>query len=83
MLTISTSDVEHYADPDAEVTPMNRIILDQTLRSIDTLPEAQRKTIRLVCIDGHKYCEAAALLGIPIGTVMSRLSSARAKLKSL
>ncbi len=45
------------------------------------LPEAQRVTVMLVFVEGYAYREAAEVLDVPIGTVMSRLSAARAKLR--
>ncbi len=53
------------------------------LRAIDQLPEAQRETILLVYGEGYRYAEAAAALGVPIGTVMSRLAAGRAALAKL
>lgn len=44
------------------------------------LPEEQRLVLALVAIDGQSYQEAAETLGVPIGTIMSRLSRARRKL---
>lgn len=44
------------------------------------LPEEQRLVLGLVAIDGQSYQEAAETLGVPIGTIMSRLSRARRKL---
>jgi RNA polymerase sigma-70 factor, ECF subfamily len=44
------------------------------------LPEDQRALLALVAIDGQSYKEASAILDIPIGTVMSRISRARATL---
>jgi RNA polymerase sigma-70 factor (ECF subfamily) len=44
------------------------------------LPEDQRVVLALVAIDGQSYQEAAETLGVPIGTIMSRLSRARRKL---
>jgi RNA polymerase sigma-70 factor, ECF subfamily len=41
------------------------------------LPVEQREVIRLVCIEEASYKDAAEQLGVPIGTVMSRLSRAR------
>ena len=46
------------------------------------LPEAQRSTVELVYVQGFKYSEAARILDVPIGTVMSRLAAAREKLMS-
>ena len=51
------------------------------LSSIETalasLPEDQRALVTLVIIDGQSYRDAASMLEIPIGTVMSRLARAR------
>jgi RNA polymerase sigma-70 factor, ECF subfamily len=53
------------------------------LRVIDRLPEAQRETVLLVYGEGYSYAEAAAVLSVPIGTIMSRLSAGRAALAKL
>ena len=50
------------------------------LRGLDTLLEEQREVILLVAVEGFHYDEVASMLGIPIGTVMSRLSRARDRL---
>jgi RNA polymerase sigma-70 factor (ECF subfamily) len=55
----------------------------QVLREVQALPEAQRETIFLVYVEGMTYREAASLLEVPVGTVMSRLAAARAKLAGL
>jgi RNA polymerase sigma-70 factor (ECF subfamily) len=44
------------------------------------LPEEQRLVLALVAIDGQSYQQAAEALGVPIGTIMSRLSRARRRL---
>lgn len=47
------------------------------------LPEQQREVLHLIGIEGLGYQEAATLLDVPVGTVMSRLSRARASLRAL
>jgi RNA polymerase sigma-70 factor (ECF subfamily) len=54
------------------------ITASTVLRAVGRLPEAQRETILLVYSEGYSYAEAAAALGVPIGTIMSRLSAGRA-----
>ena len=56
-------------------------ILRDTLRAFDTLPQEQRAVLHLVVVEGSSYAEAAGVLGIPVGTVMSRLSRARLALR--
>ncbi|MEM9147858.1 MAG: RNA polymerase sigma factor [Pseudomonadota bacterium] len=52
------------------------------IRLIMQLPEAQRVVVVFVYIEGYTYREAAEILAIPIGTVMSRLAAARERLCS-
>jgi RNA polymerase sigma-70 factor (ECF subfamily) len=59
------------------------ILAGQVLKEIGRLSEAQRETVLLVYAEGCTYAEAAAALGIPIGTVMSRLAAARLSLANL
>ena len=47
------------------------------------LPPEQRAVLALVAIEGYTYQEAAGILETPVGTVMSRLSRARARLVPL
>lgn len=59
------------------------ILAVQVLKEVQSLPEAQRETLYLVYAEGMTYREAADVLGIPIGTVMSRLAAARGRLAGL
>src|SRR4051794_37377936 len=52
----------------------------QVFKKLGVLPAAQRETALLVYAEGYSYAEAAEMLGIPIGTVMSRLAAVRAAL---
>jgi RNA polymerase sigma-70 factor (ECF subfamily) len=54
---------------------------DALRRALATLPEAQRDVVTLVDVEGLSYAETAAALGVPAGTVMSRLHRARHKLR--
>ncbi len=56
------------------------IFARQVLDEMNRLPEAQRVTALLVFVEGCKYAEAATILDVPVGTIMSRVSSARATL---
>jgi RNA polymerase sigma-70 factor (ECF subfamily) len=56
------------------------VALEQVARAMQQLPEAMREVIALVAIEGLSYKEAAAVLDIPIGTVMSRLARGRTEL---
>jgi RNA polymerase sigma-70 factor (ECF subfamily) len=56
------------------------ILAGQVLTHVQNLPEAQRETLFLVYVEGLTYREAAAVLDVPIGTVMSRLAGARERL---
>ena len=58
-----------------------RIEYADAVRQIGALPPGQRTVLLLVSIEGLSYREAAAVLDIPVGTVMSRLATARGKLK--
>lgn len=50
-------------------------------RGLRQLPDDQRAVLLLVCVEQCSYAEVAGMLGVPIGTVMSRLSRARSALR--
>lgn len=54
-----------------------KLMLTQTNAALQELPEDQREVIVLVCMEQMTYSEASGILGIPAGTVMSRLSRGR------
>lgn len=61
----------------------DRLTLAQVRALVAELPEEQRLVLALVAIEGRSYREVAEMLAVPVGTVMSRLSRARARLLPL
>ena len=51
--------------------------------ALDLLPNEQKEIVLLVALEDMAYAEIATTLGIPIGTVMSRLSRGRERLRAL
>jgi len=62
--------------------PVNERLTDgEVIKALDKLPEHYRSVVLLADVQEFDYKEVAAILGIPIGTVMSRLNRGRAQLK--
>lgn len=68
---------------DSSLDPERAILLAEIVASVMKLPEAQRTAVVLVYIEGYSYRDAAMVLDVPIGTVMSRLAAARSKLAAV
>ncbi len=60
----------------------DRLALSDTLNAIATLPDDQREALMLVVLEGFSYVQAAEILDIPVGTLMSRIGRARQKLRA-
>lgn len=71
---------EHVGSEDTERTLIARSTLARVRDVMAELPEDQRAPIMLVCVKGLSYQQAAEELGIPIGTLMSRLARGRLEL---
>jgi RNA polymerase sigma-70 factor (ECF subfamily) len=67
--------------PEVEGQQEAALIHRDLLRAFAELPEEQRSVLFLVTVEDLSYGEAARVLGVPIGTVMSRLSRGREKLR--
>lgn len=59
----------------------DQVYLRQLSRLMNELPAEQREVLYLVAVEGLRYRDVAALLGMPDGTVMSRLARARDSLR--
>jgi len=71
---------DSIAAPQSSVTTTDLMDLDRALMALS--PD-QREVVLLVALEDMTYAEVGRALGIPIGTVMSRLSRAREKLRRL
>ena len=64
-------------------TQGDRLAVIDLQAALERLPAEQREVILLISLEDLTYAEVAATLGIPIGSVMSRLSRGRERLRSL
>jgi RNA polymerase sigma-70 factor (ECF subfamily) len=77
---IDVADMPEAAVHDGARATEAAVMLRQTEAALATLPAEQREVIVLVCFEELTYAEAAEVLGIPRGTVMSRLARGRVAL---
>ena len=59
-----------------------RAVLQEVRRAVMRLPDEQRSVLVLVAVEGLAYRDVAEILGVPIGTVTSRLARARESLRA-
>ena len=71
----------YCTDPTPEEAYDRREIVVRVRAAVAGLPVGQRQAVTLVDLEEFSYSEVAAILGIPIGTVMSRLCRARLALR--
>lgn len=82
-LTEENSDLLLDEAVSPEEIVMAKVMDDEVATALERLPESFREVVVLCDIEGLSYAEAAQALGIPIGTVRSRLSRAREALRRL
>lgn len=73
----------HAQDIPVAAAQAERLALRDLEAALSALPFEQRQVLMLVALEGMAYAEIAAALGIPLGTVMSRLSRGRERLRGL
>ena len=72
---------DESAVPEAEV--LDRLAASEVVAAVEKLPPLHREVVLLVDVEGFSYKDAADVIGVPIGTVMSRLHRARHQLQKL
>jgi RNA polymerase sigma-70 factor (ECF subfamily) len=65
----------------AEAVVLGSIVDERLQAALSSLPERYRRVVLLYDVDGFSYREIAGLVGVPRGTVMSRLHRGRKALK--
>jgi RNA polymerase sigma-70 factor, ECF subfamily len=64
-------------EPVAPGSPLEQVAAREVFAAVAALPEYWRDTLAAVDVAGLSYAEAAEALGVPVGTIMSRLSRGR------
>jgi RNA polymerase sigma-70 factor (ECF subfamily) len=77
---------ERYAADEDQSSSPEHVVVDPVFDArvddaLDALPEKFRSVVELVDIEGKSYQDAADALGVPVGTVMSRLHRARRRMR--
>ncbi len=80
---LSLEEVEEpFAGPDAVDLPLDDLLPDDLLRALRSLSPRHRILILMADIEGMAYKEISGALGCPMGSVMSGLHNARARLRA-
>jgi RNA polymerase sigma-70 factor (ECF subfamily) len=69
--------------PAAPATQHDRLEVKAVIEALDRLPEPQREAVALMALEDIRYADAAKVLGVPLGTFMSRISRGREALRRL
>lgn len=80
-LSTTLLDEDEVADVPVRPTQSDLLEVMDLETALRQLPDEQREILLLVALEEMSYADIAALLGIPIGTVMSRLSRGRERLR--
>jgi RNA polymerase sigma-70 factor (ECF subfamily) len=84
VLSADVTDVRlSAATPSAELAALDAMGDDEVLDALRALPEGQRMVVYYADVEGFRYKEIAAIMDMPLGTVMSRLHRGRRNLRAL
>lgn len=78
-----SADLARLSGGEAAPASLDPLFLSHLSGALGALTPSQREVLFLTAVEGLTYAEIADLTGSPIGTVMSRLSRARARLREL
>jgi RNA polymerase sigma factor (sigma-70 family) len=76
-------DLDDVALQGSPADQISHVEVSETLAAFDRLSEEQREVLLLVVVEGLSYREAARVIGLPAGTVMSRMARARERLQKV
>lgn len=83
LVPLDDADTDAFAADMSRPQPADRLEIRDLDAALQALPEEQRAVVLLVGLEQMTYDEAARVLEVPIGTVMSRLSRGRERLRRL
>jgi RNA polymerase sigma-70 factor (ECF subfamily) len=75
--------IDDVPEPARPASQVEKLMASETLSALKLLSLEHRQVLLLVALEGLQYAEVADVLGVPVGTVMSRLSRARDRLMQL
>jgi RNA polymerase sigma-70 factor (ECF subfamily) len=75
--------IDDVLEPGRPASQIESLAAREMLAALRLLSLEHRQVLLLVALEGMSYAEIAEVLGVPIGTVMSRLSRARERLRSV
>jgi RNA polymerase sigma-70 factor, ECF subfamily len=78
-----TIGIDEGSSPAIPAEQISRVEIAETIAAFDRLPIDQREVLLMVVVEGHSYRDTARILGVPAGTVMSRMARAREQLREL
>jgi RNA polymerase sigma factor (sigma-70 family) len=76
-------ELDEATTPSTAAQQENGMEMQDVLTALDQLPEEQKSLLLLIGVEDLSYDDAARVMGVPMGTVMSRLSRGRQRLRAL